>query len=154
MVHSNRLHQSAMANDAPEQSQVEIKWVRCADYDEAKNHFGVIYLHERDGRPFYWGKADESFFGGHKREYSGLHASGRYNSGYRHWIEGCLRYGARLYIGKPTSTKRFSLGEMEEYLIRQYPSLMNKKVNMSPKSISIHHGGDRPVFLPARTAEV
>ena len=65
---------------------MKIKWIRCHSYDEARHYSRIIYLHEWHGRPFYWGKAENSFFGGHMRERDGLKASGRYNAGYRHWI--------------------------------------------------------------------
>ena len=78
------------------------EWLRVADcrYDVAlappfyggvewekmnpRDYSRVIYLHEWNGKPFYWGKAHNSFFGGHKRKLNGLEASGRYNAGYRH----------------------------------------------------------------------
>ncbi|EOV0048370.1 hypothetical protein ACWOLU_004365, partial [Vibrio vulnificus] len=63
---------------------MRITWIRCNSYNEAKDYSKVIYLHEWAGEPFYWGKAHNSFFGGHKRKNGDLHASGRYNSGYRH----------------------------------------------------------------------
>jgi len=72
---------------------MKIKWIRCHSYEEARNYSRIIYLHEWHGKPFYWGKAENSFFGGHMRARDGLKASGRYNASYRHWIEGCLRHG-------------------------------------------------------------
>jgi len=62
---------------------IERGWdsIRCRSYDEARDYSRVIYLHEWDGNPFYWGKAHNSFFGGHKRKRDGLEASGRYNAG-------------------------------------------------------------------------
>lgn len=123
---------------------MQVKWSQCQNYDEAKNYWGVVYLHERDGKPFYWGMADKSFFGGHKREHDGLHASGRYNSGYRHWIEGCLRYGAKLYIGKPEGEVRAKVAEIEIYLIDRYPSVMNDRVTPPAEPLTIRHIGAVP----------
>lgn len=75
-------------------------WKCCYSYNEAKNYSRIIYLHKWNVKPFYWGKANNSFFGRHKRKRDNLHASGRYNSGYQHWIDGCLCNGGVLYIGK------------------------------------------------------
>lgn len=91
---------------------MQIEWSFCQSYDEAKGSSRVIYLHERDDQPFYWGKADDCSFGV------------RYNSGYRHWIEGCLRYGAKLYVGTPNAEARTRVGEIDEYLIHRYPRLL------------------------------
>ena len=79
---------------------MKITWKHCRSYDEAKDFSRIIYLHQWNGEPFYWGKAHNSFFGGHKRKKDGLHVSGRYNAGYRHWIEGCLRHGGQLFVGQ------------------------------------------------------
>jgi hypothetical protein len=127
---------------------VQIDWIQCQNYDEAKNYSGVIYLHERDDKPFYWGKADNSFFGGHMRELDGLHASGRYNSGYRHWIEGCLRYGAKLYIGKPEDQARSRVDDIERYLIHRYPSVMNDRVTPPAEPLTVRHVGSVPASIP------
>jgi hypothetical protein len=79
---------------------MKINWKRCRNYGEAQNYSRIVYLHEWRGKPLYWGKAHNSFFGGGMRTLDGLSASGRYNSGYRHWIDGCLKHGgSRLYIG-------------------------------------------------------
>lgn len=127
---------------------MQIEWIQCQNYDEAKNYSGVIYLHERDGKPFYWGKADNSFFGGHKRKLDGLHASGRYNSGYRHWIEGCLRYGAKLYIGRPEAEARSKIAYIENFLIHKYPSVMNDQVIQPAQPLTIRHIGAVPTSVP------
>jgi hypothetical protein len=129
---------------------VQIEWIQCQNYDEAKNYSGVIYLHERDGKPFYWGKADNSFFGGHKRKLDGLHASGRYNSGYRHWIEGCLRYGAKLYIGRPEAEARSKITDIENFLIHKYPSVMNGQVIQPAQPLTIRHIGAVPASVPPK----
>ena len=54
---------------------MKINWIRCRSYDEARDYSRVIYLHEWDGKPFYWGKAHNSFFGGHKGKQDGLEAT-------------------------------------------------------------------------------
>jgi hypothetical protein len=128
---------------------MKIEWLRCHNYQDAKNHAGIIYLHEWDGRPFYWGKADGSFFGGHKRKHNGLHASGRYNAGYRHWIEGCLQHGGRLYVGQLDAEARQCIGEVENFLIHTYGHVMNTRVWVPPKALTIEHTGDVPKSIAA-----
>jgi len=123
---------------------MEITWIRCETYAEARNHSRIIYLHEWDGKPFYWGKAHNSHFGGHKRMLNGLFASGRYNSGYRHWIEGCLRHGAKLYIGKLDTEALDLIDEVENYLIHTYGHETNTKVGMPARPLVITHLGEIP----------
>lgn len=126
---------------------MQIKWHRCASYDDAKEFSRVIYLHEWDGKPFYWGAAPESFFGGHKRTRGGLTATGRYTNGYRHWIEGCLKHGGRLYIGVPETNMVERIVEIEAYLILTYPSEMNRKIPTSCRNMTLRHAGDVPLCL-------
>jgi len=123
---------------------MKITWVRCRTYDQARNQSRVIYLHEWHGKPFYWGKAHNSFFGGHKRSSGELRASGRYNAGYRHWIEGCLRHGASLYIGKLDAEALSNVDEVERSLIHRYGHVMNVKVNPPRLRLRIEHAGDVP----------
>ena len=137
---------------------MKINWIRCRSYDEARDYSRVIYPHEWDGKPFYWGKAHTSFFGGHKRKQDGPEASGRYNAGYRHWIEGCLRPGGRLYIGKLDEEALRCVDEVENYLIHTCGHEMNSKVAAPTRQLQIEHEGDIPqsiasLYAPAlRTA--
>jgi len=128
---------------------VEIKWVQCSSYDDAKDYARVIYLHAWNEKPFYWGKAHNSFFGGHKRKNEGLHASGRYNAGYRHWIEGCLRHGGKLYIGQLDTEALAAINEVENYLIYTYGHEMNTKVSEPSRELAIAHTGNVPSFILA-----
>jgi hypothetical protein len=121
-----------------------INWVQCERYDDAKDYSRIIYLHEWDGKPFYWGKANNSFFGGHMRQYDGLHASGRYNSGYRHWIEGCLRHGAKLYIGLLDEEARTRIDDIENLLICKYGHVMNTRICTVAADLVIEHIGAVP----------
>ena len=123
---------------------MKINWVRCESYEQARDHSGIVYLHEWDGRPFYWGKAQNSFFGGHKRKHGTLNASGRYNAGYRHWIEGCLRHGAKLYVGQLDAEARANIDEVENYLIATYGHVMNTKVKEPLRQLTIEHTGAVP----------
>lgn len=126
---------------------MKIKWKRCHSYEEARNYSRIIYLHEWEGRPFYWGKAHNSFFGGHKRKCDGLEASGRYNAGYRHWIEGCLRHGASLYIGQLDDEALGCVDELENQLIHTYGTVMNTKVFPPLRKLIVQHEGDVPLCL-------
>lgn len=126
---------------------MKISWTRCSSYAEARDHSGIIYLHEWNDKPFYWGKAHQSHFGGHKRELNGLTASGRYNSGYRHWIEGCLRHGAKLYIGRLSQEALLAVNEVENYLIHTYGHEMNTRVRVPPRLLTIEHLGEIPASI-------
>jgi hypothetical protein len=123
---------------------MKINWIRCRSYKEAQDYCRVIYLHEWDGKPFYWGKCHNSFFGGGKRKRDGLEASGRYNPGYRHWVEGCLRHGGRLYIGKLDEEALRCVDEVENYLIHTYGHVMNSKAATLARQLQIEHEGDIP----------
>ncbi|WP_434600909.1 hypothetical protein J3P91_15005 [Pseudomonas sp. Z4-7] len=129
---------------------MKITWQLCLTYDEAKDRHRVIYLHEWDDKPFYWGKAHNSFFGGGKRQIGDLHATGRYNSGYRHWIEGCLRHGAKLYVGQLSDLALTNINEVENYLIHEYGHEMNIRVRMPPVPLDIEHLGDVPASIAQR----
>lgn len=126
---------------------MKICWTRCHSYAEACDYSRVIYLHEWNGKPFYWGKAHESHFGGNKRDMNGLHASGRYNSGYRHWIEGCLRHGAKLYVGQLSEAALVVVNEVENYLIHTYGHEMNTRVRVPQRQLTIEHLGEVPATI-------
>ena len=118
-------------------------WNKCLTYQEAKDYTRVIYLHEWFGEAFYWGKADDSFFGGNKRErkIDGRKCSGRYGLSYTHWIEGCLKHGASLYMAEILENPEgYTLDEIEGYLIVNYGSEMNRK-KISSKHIEIQYEG-------------
>ena len=126
---------------------LRINWQRVNSYEEAKNFFAVVYLHEWDGQPFYWGKVEESVFGGNPRNVSGRRRNGRYNPGYRHWIEGCLQHGARLYFGEVVEREDYSLDQIEAFLITRYPSKMNKQELIVLSIQHIDHDGDVPLSI-------
>ena len=130
---------------------MKIKWIRCRTYEEARDYSRIIYLHEWNGKPFYWGKAHNSFFGGHKRRRDGPEASGRYNAGYRHWIEGCLQHGGRLYVGQLDEEALRCVDELENYLIHTYGHELNTKVAPPPRQLHIEHEGDIPSSIASRS---
>ena len=129
---------------------MKITWVRCESYEAARDHSRIIYLHEWAGKPFYWGKAHNSFFGGHMRMRDGLKASGRYNAGYRHWIEGCLQHGGRLYVGQLDEEALRCLDELENYLIHTYGHELNTKVAPPRRQLHVEHEGDIPASIASR----
>ncbi len=127
---------------------MKITWTRYLNYKEACDSTGVVYLHEWDGEPFYWGKAHKSFFGGGSRKYEEATRSGRYNAGYRHWIEGCLRHGAKLYIGKLDAEALAMIDEVENFLICTYPGPPDMNKRKRPvQNIDLIHEGDLPDCL-------
>ena len=114
---------------------IKIEWVRCAEYKDATEYEGVIYLHEMIDGPFYWGKAHRSRFGV------------RYNGGYRHWIEGSLKGGACLYIGILDNDGLEVIDELEMQLIHQYGTVMNLRI-VEPRTMhDIQHVGEVPVSI-------
>ena len=126
---------------------MKVTWIKCETYDEAKDYSRIIYLHEWGGKPFYWGKAHNSHFGGHKREIADLNASGRYNSGYRHWIEGCLQHGACLFIGELDAEALDNIDELENYSIYEYGHVMNSKVKVPLRELLVEHTGQVPFTI-------
>jgi hypothetical protein len=126
---------------------LRIVWIRCLTYEAAREYSRVIYLYVWNDKPFYWGKANNSFFGGHKRKKEGLHASGRYNSGYKHWIEGCLRHGASLYIGKLDIAALANIDKVENYLTVTLGGEMNVSYREPIRQLEIEHVGDVPPFI-------
>jgi hypothetical protein len=120
---------------------VRIRWKRYASYEDARKREFVVYLHEWKGKPFYWGKTRVTFGQDGKR-------AGRYGAGYKHWIEGCLRHGGRLYIGEPVLPQVVSLNEVENHLIVNYPSVMQQKPKERRLGLRVENSGERPSFLP------
>ena len=123
-----------------------ITWKQCITYEQARDYTGIIYLHEWFDRPFYWGKAHKSFFGGHMRTHEESRMSGRYNAGYRHWIEGCLQHGAKLYIGVLDAEALTAIDAVENLLIDRYPTTMNTR-KQTPANFDLVHMGDIPATI-------
>jgi len=130
---------------------MQISWKLCRTYCEAQDFTGVVYLQEWNGKPFYWGIADRSFFGGNKRKYKNTKRSGRYNPGYKHWIEGCLRHGGLLYIGDPEKreSRPVTLKKIESYLIGTYGSEMQGELKRTTRGgkLALEHVGDVPLSI-------
>lgn len=66
----------------------------------------------------------------------------RYNSGYRHWIEGCLRNGGRFYIGKIKKQGKHTLDDVEALLYKKYGAIINVKVKEKSPVKTIEHSGN------------
>ena len=126
---------------------IRIRWTRCHTYDDAKDCRGIVYLHEWNGFPFYWGICDDSVFGGNPRMVEGKKWNPRYGSSYRHWIEGCLRNGRALYVGVPEDPDGNSLSEIESALIAAYPGTMNDPSKKSVVSQKMAHESDVPICI-------
>jgi hypothetical protein len=126
--------------------KIEITWVRCLTYEDAQDFTGVIYLHEWNGQPFYWGKAEISHFGGNTRKnLQGKKVSARYSSGYSHWIKGCLQHGAKLYFGLLEENHKVHINDVENFLIKKYRTPNNKKSKVSNDVFThISHKGTVP----------
>ena len=126
--------------------KIQITWKRSLTYESSRDFTGVIYLHEWNGRPFYWGKAERSHFGGSSRKnHKGEKVAARYNPGYRHWIEGCLQHGGKLYFGQVEEPHSRQLSEIEKYLITNFQTDNNKRKSINNHiSFEIEHLGDIP----------
>ncbi|ODP35161.1 hypothetical protein A9762_12220 [Pandoraea sp. ISTKB] len=105
-----------------------ITWKEYKTYAEAMDCQNCLYLHEWNGEPFYWGHTT-TFFGGNARlSPMGKRRAPRYAASYRHWVEGALRHGARLFIGVPDENSLSRLADIERYLIIRFRSSENLKV--------------------------
>lgn len=109
-----------------------------------------LYLHEWGGKPFYWGHTT-TFFGGNARLTPiGKRRAPRYAASYRHWVEGALRRGGRLFIGVPDENSLSRLVDIERYLIIRHRSEENLKVRHPENTYgldSIIHVGNVPDVL-------
>lgn len=124
---------------------MQIEWQRCETYEQAIHHCDGVYLHEWSGRAFYWGIVNRSVFGGTTRDIDGERRNPRYGTSYRHWIEGCLRHGGRLYVGTVIDRNGISLGEIETVLIHRFRSEMNERRKKPVRqNLQIEHVGDIP----------
>lgn len=112
---------------------IVLNWCRHKSYASASQKQGIIYLFEWENSPFYWGIANRSKFGT------------RYNVGYRHLIEGCLRNGGKLYIASvPNLPPEVELSHVENFLIVRYGHVMNTRINTNSEPLILSHEGDIP----------
>lgn len=113
---------------------MKISWVRCHTYEEARNVSGAIYLHEWNGKPFYWGKEHQGF-------------CNLDEPSYRHWIEGCLQHGGILFMGNPSSDALTRIDDIVSFLIHTHGHVMNSCQHPAIESLQIEHVGDLPTCL-------
>jgi hypothetical protein len=112
-----------------------VTWTRCGSYEEARNYGACVYLHEWSGKAYYVGKVDRTFFGG------------RYGPSYRHWIDGCLEHGARLYVGSLDNEGQGVLDAIESILIEALNPPKNVRRTDLKQDIALHHIGEVPAQL-------
>ena len=126
---------------------VRIHWKRYASYEEAQDCHRVIYLFEGKGRPYYWGKADRSYFGGNKRPRGDGKACGRYCPSYDHLITAFLMLGGRLYIGEPTLPDGVTLDDVEDLLTRKHEPEIPARPGKCNLSLRLRNSGELPECL-------
>jgi len=124
---------------------VHIRWKRYRTYKGAQNRHGVIYLFEGKGRPYYWGKADRSYFGGRKRPLGEKEVCGRYGPSYDHLVTAFLMLGGRLYIGEPTLPEPVTLDDLEDFLIAKFPPEIPARHPKPRFNLRLKNTGSLPV---------
>ena len=128
------------------QSEIRVIWFAPRSYDDAKDLYHCVYIHERDGRIFYVGLANSWFGGNRRRRPDGETSSPRYQSGYRHWIDALLITGSRLFIGRIEDTGKVE--EVEKHLRWQLGPELDRRPDTQRESRNrIIHSGDVPRFL-------
>jgi hypothetical protein len=132
-----------MQNSEP---RAALTWRRCRTYEQAEDFDHVVYLFELEGKAFYWGKAEMSFFGGakRKRDSDGKQHCGRYGPGYDHLVRAFLMRRGRLYIGSPNGRARRHIRAVERFLIDRYGSTMQGLPQNDPRGVAVEHAGDLP----------
>ncbi|MBI2862269.1 MAG: hypothetical protein HYX89_05575 [Chloroflexi bacterium] len=126
---------------------VLLNWKQCSSYEEAKDQYDCVYLHEWSGKAYYVGVCDRSVFGGNPRKINDNKMNPRYGPSYRHWIDGCLEHGGRLYVAKVS--EGVALSDVEDALIAQlHPPKNTSKPFV--KEVMVEHRGDVPLCLSRR----
>jgi len=115
---------------------VSVRWKQINSYDEASSNLAKgIYIHDWDNKPYYVGQLKGSTFGT------------RYNSAYRHWIDGCLKHGARLYIGSIGQSDMEYLDEIENSVIQFLNPSGNRRRKPPSVKLKLAHEGQVPKYL-------
>ena len=127
-----------------QQRTITIEWKECFSYEDARDFYSCVYIHEWDGRAYYIGKVGVSVFGGNQRDVGGRRRAPRYGSSYRHWIDGCLEHGARLFIGIPPQQ---DIDDAENKLIALLQPVKNRDGGYDNPWITLNHVGDVPEYL-------
>ena len=159
-----------------QQFEITIQWTECSSYEKAKDFKSCVYIHEWDGSAYYVGLSNY-WFGGNQRKLDGKKRSARYSTSYRHWIDGCLERGARLFVGKLRDPKCTAVEyvlevkkykwlpekhdreeviarsialtnkEIEDKLIAQLVPPANRKDKRDHAGLILVHIGDVPEYL-------
>lgn len=98
---------------------ISLDFKRIKSYENSKNFTNAIYIHEIQGKYYYVGKLENCFFGGNTRQDAGAKKSARYCTGYKHWIDGALCSGSKLYMCE-LHEKVTYIRIIEETLIRYF----------------------------------
>lgn len=124
---------------------ISLDFKRVSSYENAKDITKAIYIHEIQGKYYYVGKLENSFFGGNTRRESGAKKSARYCTGYKHWIDAALCSGSRLYVCE-LHEKVTQLKIIEETLIRYFINLSKEKpaansnfINANPSALNTEY---------------
>ena len=127
---------------------MKINWKLYRTYDDAKDCQQAIYLHEWSAKPFYWGMLEKTKFGGNRQTMENGFLNPRYGSSYKHWVEGCLRHGAILYIGTIQDQGNATIEMVEKQLIHDHPLEMNAQEQS--QNLTIKHQGEVPISIRAQ----
>ena len=120
-------------------TEVTVSWVRCESYEEAREHRSCVYVHEWFGEAYYIGKIGKvTWFGG------------RYNTSYRHWIDGCLEHGARLYVGRLAAEHEDLIDVIEYMLLGVMNPPKNVRKTLRSNDVTLLHVGQVPAQLQER----
>jgi hypothetical protein len=125
---------------------VKITWGQFSSYDEAKNKTKCVYIHEWKGKAYYIGICQSSVFGGSRRKINGKTKNPRYAISYRHWIDGCLEHGGKLYIGKISTRRNIDLKRIEQTLITQLKPYRQPLAKQNEEFI-LNHVGTIPLCI-------
>ncbi len=122
-----------------------IKWKQFKSYDSAMGSYECIYLFVSNDQPNYAGICYKSVFGGSKRMVGNRERSPRYGGSYRHFIDGFIAEGGKLYIGKCLRAKPSLIKPIESSLIYYQKPRYNRQV-LKP-AYRLSHKGDIPQYL-------
>jgi hypothetical protein len=119
------------------ETNIAVNWNQYNAVKEALNQTKGIYIHDWDKKPYYIGKLGTTF-------------KVRYSPGYRHWVEGCLEHGARLFIGVVETGGSISdeiLENVERILIKQLRPMKNITQKNPYLILNLFHKGIVPEYL-------
>lgn len=116
---------------------ISLNFKRIKSYENAKKFTNAIYIHEIQGKYYYVGKLENCFFGGNTRQDAGAKKSARYCTGYKHWIDGALCSGSKLYMCE-LHEKVTYIRIIEETLIRYFINISKQESSQTLKYIKAY----------------